>query len=142
MPWLLRKRALYLSRRAGGRECFAGQTLRGAEGEGDVSYFAVVRGVLDSAALDLAGISAALTQAHTAAAGPTSAVAAAAEDEVSAAIAALFSSHGQQFQSLNARAAAFHAEFVQALNNAGSSYAAAEAANVSPLQPVKALTGR
>ena len=35
---------------------------------------------------------------------------------MSAAIAALFSAHGQGFQALGAQAAAFHAQFVQALN--------------------------
>jgi triacylglycerol lipase len=62
-----------------------------------------------------------------AASASTTVVVAAAEDEVSAAIAALFSSHGQQFQALSARAAAFHTQFVRALNASADSYASAEA---------------
>ena len=59
---------------------------------------------------------------------------AAAQDEVSVAIESLFSGYGQQYQALSTQAAAFHAQFVQALTSASSSYAAAEAANESPLQ--------
>ncbi|EFD60897.1 PE-PGRS family protein, partial [Mycobacterium tuberculosis EAS054] len=83
---------------------------------------------------DLAGIGASLTAANAAAAVPTSGLLAAAGDEVSAAIAALFSSHGQQYQAMSAQAAAFHARFVQALVETINAYAAAEAANASPLQ--------
>jgi hypothetical protein len=61
-------------------------------------------------------------------------VLAAAEDEVSAAIAAVFSAHGEGFQALGAQAAAFQEQFVQALSGAGGAYTAAEAANASPLQ--------
>ena len=59
------------------------------------------------------------------------------EMEVSVAIAAVFSEHGQGFQELGAQAAAFHSQFVQALSGAGGAYAATEAANVSPLQSVQ-----
>jgi hypothetical protein len=87
--------------------------------------------------------------------GPTTRIVAAAADEVSAASAAGFSSHARDFHELSSRAAAFHAEFAGAVNSAGSAYAAAEAANVSPLaavvsgaqslavsSPVAAATGR
>ncbi|MGA8251459.1 MAG: PE family protein, partial [Mycobacterium sp.] len=111
--------------------------------------------IMTTAATDLATIGSDLSAAYTAAATQTTGVLAAAEDEVSAAIAALFGSHAQAYQALSAQAAAFHAQFVQALNSAGGSYAAAEVANASPLQavvrgaqslavfsPVKDLTGR
>ncbi|CKR76816.1 PE family protein [Mycobacterium tuberculosis] len=39
---------------------------------------------------------------------------AAAHDEVSAAIAALFSAHGQAYQAASAQAAAFHTRFIRA----------------------------
>jgi hypothetical protein len=52
------------------------------------------------------------------------------------AIAALFGEHGLSYQAVSAQAAEFHAQFVQALSGAGASYAAAEAANASPLQTV------
>jgi PE family len=55
--------------------------------------------LITTAATDLANIGSTLNAAH----------AAAAEDEVSATIAALFSAHGQGFQALSAQAAAFHA---------------------------------
>jgi hypothetical protein len=45
---------------------------------------------------------------------PPTAVAPAASDEVSAAIAALFATHAQQYQSLSAQAAAFHDAFIAA----------------------------
>jgi PE family len=109
-----------------------------------------------AAATDLADIGSSLRAANVAAAAPTTGVLAAAENEVSVAIASLFSGHGQAFQALSARAAVFHAEFVQALNSAGGAYAAAEGASSSNLlqdlvgaaqpfgvfSPVELLTGR
>ena len=50
---------------------------------------------------------------------------------MSAAIAAVFSAHGQGFQALSAQAAAFHDQFVQALTAGAGSYVSAEAANVA-----------
>ena len=84
-----------------------------------MSYVVAVPEFLASAASDLAGIGSGLSAAHTAAAAPTTAVVAAAGDEVSAAIASLFSSHGQAFQALSAQAEAFHAQFVSALTAGG-----------------------
>ena len=87
--------------------------------------------VVTSASQDLAGIGSALRQANAAAAFPTTLVVAAAQDEVSGAIAALFGNYGQDFQALNAQVAAFHEQFVQALNGSGFAYAAAEATNAA-----------
>jgi hypothetical protein len=70
-----------------------------------------------------------LSAAHAAAAVPTTSVAVAAGDEVSAAIASLFSSHAQQYQALNAQAAAFHYQFTNLLNAGAGSYLSAEIAN-------------
>jgi triacylglycerol lipase len=98
-----------------------------------MSFVLAVPDVLGTAATDLASLGSTISSANAAAATRTTGVLAAAGDEVSAAIAALFSGHAQQFQAASAQAAAFHAEFVQALNGAGSVYVAAEAANVSPL---------
>src|ERR1700740_2566265 len=91
---------------------------------------------VQAAAADLSNIGSGLSAAHALAAGPTSAVVAAAGDEVSAAIASLFSGHGHAYQALHAQAAAFHAQFVQALSGAGGAYTATEAANAGPLQPL------
>ena len=56
---------------------------------------------------------------------------AAAQDEVSAAIAKLFGSYGAEFQALSSAAEPFHSSFVQALSSGGNSYAAAEAVNAA-----------
>ncbi|WP_414686432.1 PE family protein, partial [Mycobacterium sp.] len=79
----------------------------------------------------------------------TTAELAAAADDVSAAIGAVFSRHGQAYQALAGQMAQFHQQFVGALNAAGGAYASAEAANASPLQellgvinaPTSALLG-
>jgi PE family len=64
--------------------------------------------MITTAATDLRNIGSTLSAAHAVAATRTAGVLAAAEDEVSAAIAAVFSAHGQGFQALSAQAAAFH----------------------------------
>src|ERR1700740_1691010 len=92
---------------------------------------------VQAAAADLSNIGSGLSAAHAAAAAPTTAVLAAAGDEVSAAIASLFSGHGQGFQALSAQGSAFHAQFAHALSGAGGAYALTEAANASPLQTVE-----
>src|ERR1700751_1332719 len=98
--------------------------------------------LITTAATDLANIGSTLNAAHAAAATRTTGMLAAAEDEGSAAIAALFSAHGQGFQALSAQAAAFHDQFVQALTAGAGSYASAEAANAAaftanPVQTVQ-----
>ncbi|MCV7077688.1 PE family protein, partial [Mycobacterium szulgai] len=90
-----------------------------------------------AAAGDLANIGSALNAANTAAGLSTTSVPAAGADEVSAAIAALFGSHGQEYQALSARAAALHDRFVQTLQANAGSYAGAEAVNASPLQTIE-----
>jgi hypothetical protein len=92
--------------------------------------------MMASSASELARVGSTLGAANAVAVGPTTALMPAGADEVSAAIVSLFSSHGRQFQALSAQAGAYHAKFVQALNSAGSAYAAAEAANASPLAAV------
>ena len=87
--------------------------------------------LIATAATDLGNIGSTLSVARTAAGASTVTVLPAAEDEVSAAIAAAFSAHGQGYQALSAQAAAFHDQFVQALTAGARSYASAEAANVA-----------
>lgn len=87
-----------------------------------MSFVIVAPEALMSVASEVAGIGSALN---------------AAADEVSAAMAALFGAHAQEYQRLSAQAAGFHAQFVQALNAGVNSYASAEAANASPLQAVE-----
>ncbi len=107
-----------------------------------MSYVVALPEMMSAAATDVASIGSVVATANQAVADTTTGVLAAAEDEVSAAIAALFSAHGRGYQALSAQAAAFHAEFVQALTGASSTYAAAEAANASPLAVLeKAVLG-
>ena len=98
-----------------------------------MSYVIAAPEMLAAAAADVAGIGSSLSEANAAAATQTAGVLAAAEDEVSTAIAALFSAHGQGFQALSTQAAAFHAQFVQALNASADSFASAEAQAVNTL---------
>jgi hypothetical protein len=102
-----------------------------------MSYLVTVPELVSVAASDLARIGSTLSDANAAAAGPTTGLLAAGEDEVSAAIAALFSGHGQAFQAISAQAAAFHDRFVQLLTSGAGSYAATEATNASPLQALE-----
>jgi len=82
-----------------------------------------------AAAGDLAEIGSALGAANAAAALPTTGVVAAAADEVSTGIAAMFGTFAQRYQALSAQAAAFHNEFVSLLNGGAAAYLSAEAAN-------------
>jgi hypothetical protein len=82
---------------------------------------------------DLTGIGETIKGATAAAAPSTTELVAAAQDEVSAAIANVFGGYAEEFQTLTAHAAQFHAQFGHALSTAGAGYAAAEASNVSLL---------
>ncbi|GAB3022422.1 PE family protein [Mycobacterium bourgelatii] len=99
-----------------------------------MSYVFAVPEMMTAAATDLAAIETVLSQASAAASAGTTAVLAAGADEVSAAVAALFSAQGQTYQALSARAAAFHEQFVQLMKVAAGSYASAETAAAAPLQ--------
>src|SRR5690349_12130416 len=101
-----------------------------------MSYLITAPDLLSTAAANVAGIGSSIRAANLAALTPTSTVMAAAGDEVSAAIALLLSGHAQGYQAASAQAAAFHEQFVQVLSAAGGAYAAAEAANANPLQPL------
>ncbi len=118
-------------------------------------FVIAVTEALWSASADLSGIGEAIRAATATAAPPTASIVPPALDEVSEAITRLFSSYGQDFQSLSARSALLHNQFVQALSSGGNLYAAAEAANADPLttlvgigqqfavfSPVDLLTGR
>jgi len=83
---------------------------------------------LASSAADVGRIGSAITTAGSNASGPTTGLLAAAEDEVSAAVANLFGGYGREYQAALARSATFHNRFAQALAVAGSAYAEAEAA--------------
>ncbi|WP_263988388.1 PE family protein, partial [Mycobacterium conspicuum] len=113
-----------------------------------MSFLIAAPEIVAAAATDVARIGSTITEANASAAVPTAGVLAAGADEVSAAIASLFSGHAQAYQALSARAAAFHQQFVQLLNGGAASYAQTEAANAEQAllnavnEPTMALVGR
>jgi hypothetical protein len=86
---------------------------------------------------DLAGIGEGIKGAFAVAAPSTTGIVVAAGDQVSAAIAGLFGGYAQEFQTLSALTATFHAQFVGTLSAAGAAYAAAEAVAASSLRPLE-----
>src|SRR6516164_9843406 len=96
-----------------------------------MSFVLVAPDMLATAAADAAQIGSAVTAGNLAAAIPTTDVAAAGADEVSAAIAALFGSHARQYQ---AQAATYYEQFVGNLSAAAASYAGAEATIATSMQ--------
>ena len=68
-----------------------------------MSYLVAAPDMLASVSTDLAGIGSSLSAANSAAMTPTTGVLAAGADEVSAAVASLFSSHAQQYQAAQRR---------------------------------------
>lgn len=116
-----------------------------------MSFVVTIPEALAAVATDLAGIGSTIGTANAAAAVPTTTVLAAAADEVSAAMAALFSGHAQAYQALSAQAALFHEQFVRALTagagalitsstpSSGAALAASAAA-YEPAPAVKACT--
>jgi PE family len=112
-----------------------------------MSFVTVATGAVSEAAKTLEGIGSGLSSARTAAAAPTAGIAAAAQDEVSAAIAKLFSGFGQEFQAVSAQAQAFHDQFVSTLGAGSNQYAIAEANTQQALlnavnAPTEALLGQ
>lgn len=99
-----------------------------------MSFLLVSPEAVTAVAADVANIGSSLSAANNAAAATTTEVVAAAGDQVSAAVASLFSGYAQNYQAISAQASAFHAEFVQALSAGAGAYAATEAASASPLE--------
>lgn len=81
------------------------------------------------AAGKLETLGSALAAESAAAALPTTAIAPAAADEISALQAALFTAYGDLYQSINAQATTVHQQFVHTLGTSAGSYQATEAAN-------------
>ncbi len=96
-----------------------------------MEYVITAPETLAATAADVERIGAAIGTASAAAAGPISGLPAAAEDEVSAAVAKLFGVYGQEYQAVVRQAVAFHSEFAQALAAAGNAYAQAETGNAA-----------
>jgi hypothetical protein len=105
-----------------------------------MSYVLTTPEMLAAAATDVGNIGSAISTASSNAAGPTTGLLPAAEDEVSTAIAKLFGAYGREYQAVVSQAATFHNEFTQALAAAGNAYLEAEAANSAPMSgPSNAL---
>ncbi|ORW85249.1 hypothetical protein AWB92_27560 [Mycobacterium sp. IEC1808] len=94
-----------------------------------MSFLSVVPDIVSAAAGDLEGIGSVLDSASAVAAGPTTVIAPAAQDELSIAIAGLFGDVGQEFQALSAESRAFCDRFVGALTTTAGMYVGTEAAN-------------
>lgn len=115
-----------------------------------MSYLTVAPEALWSAAADVSGIGSTVRWANAEAAARTTALLPAGADEVSLAVAALFSGHAQAYQLVSTRLSAFHDQFVEVLASNATTYATAEAAFASPLRqlldvvnaPTEALVGR
>jgi hypothetical protein len=94
-----------------------------------MSSLSIAPDLVAAASGNLENLGSALRSANAAAASQTTAIAAPAADEVSAAITALFGAHAQEFQALSAKAAAFHDGFVNLLSGGAAQYVSSEAAN-------------
>jgi hypothetical protein len=96
-----------------------------------VSFVTTQPDVVLGAASNLAGLGDAIAARNAAAATPTTALAPAASDVVSAVTAAQFGSHGTTYQQIAAQAAEVHEQVVAALRSGAGAYALTEAANAA-----------
>lgn len=106
-----------------------------------MSFVDVAPELLDTAAADAARIGSAVRVGHLAALVPTTELAAAGADEVSAAIATVFGAHAREYQLAAAQAAMYHDEFVGTLRAAAAAYTSMEATIATAMAgPVGAAT--
>lgn len=91
-----------------------------------MSFVVVAHDALASTATQVSNIGSTLTAAKAAAAASTARVLAAGADEVSVAIAAVFSGHALDYQAGSLQVAGFHQRFEQLMSAAGDWYAVAE----------------
>jgi PE family len=96
-----------------------------------VSFVTCNPDVLSGAASSLSGLGDAMVARNAAAAAPTTGLAPAASDIVSAMTAAQFGQHGLAYQQLAAQAAEVHEQLVSALRSGGSAYELAEITNAA-----------
>jgi hypothetical protein len=86
-------------------------------------------GEMEAAAQDLRAILANLSEGNAMAAPPTTGILPAGVDEVSAAITALFNTHGRTYQQLATAAQEFHQQFANLLSSARAAYEDTEIAS-------------
>jgi hypothetical protein len=96
-----------------------------------VSFVTTQPDVLSGAAGNLSGIGDSMVARNAAAAGPTTGLAPAASDLVSAMTAAQFGQHGLSYQQIAAQAAEVHEQLVAALRSGAGAYGLTEAANAA-----------
>ncbi len=96
-----------------------------------MSFVTTQPDVLSGAASSLSGIGDAMGARNTAAAAPTTGLAPAASDIVSAMTAAQFGKQGVAYQQVAAQAAEVHEQLVAALRSGAGAYALTEAANAA-----------
>jgi PE family len=96
-----------------------------------VSFVTTQPEVLSGAASSLSGIGDAMVAGNAAAAAPTTGLAPAASDMVSAMTAAQFGRQGVAYQQMAAQAAEVHEQLVAALRSGAGAYALTEAANAA-----------
>lgn len=104
-----------------------------------MSLLTVVPDAVATASSNIESMGSSLRSASDAAVRSTTAIAPPGADEISSAITSLFGTHGQEFAAVNARAAAFQAEFVKLLNGGALQYVNAEIANAQ--QALSSLFG-
>src|ERR1700738_1140136 len=96
-----------------------------------MSYVSTAPAAIAAAATQLEGIGNSFAAESAAAAAPTTAVAPAASDEVSALQAGVFSTYGQLYQTVSAEAQAINQQFVSLLQSSSGYYADTEAAQAA-----------
>jgi hypothetical protein len=96
-----------------------------------VSFVTAQPEVLSGAAGNLAGLGDAIAARNAAAAVPTTGLAPAASDLVSAVTASQFGQHGVTYQQIAAQAAEVHEQLVAALRSGAGAYALTEVANAA-----------
>jgi hypothetical protein len=94
-----------------------------------MAYVSTAPAAIAAAASQLEGIGNSFAAESSAAAAPTTALAPAASDAVSALQAGVFSTYGQLYQTVSAQAMAIHQQFVNLLQSSSGSYLDTEAAN-------------
>ena len=99
-----------------------------------MTYVTTDPGALQGAAASLSGIGDSMVARNAAAAAPTTSLAPAASDLVSAMTAAQFGQQGVAYQTLAAQAAEVHEQLVAALRSGAGAYALTEAANAAASQ--------
>jgi hypothetical protein len=106
-----------------------------------MAYVTTAPAAIAAAASQLEGIGNSFSAESAAAAAPTTAVAPAASDEVSALQASTFSTYGQLYQTVSAEAQTIHQQFVNLLQSSSNSYQGTESANAAQAAANSASSG-